>query len=292
MVVGNDMAELSRIRVYPIKSLDGVDVESVPVCGSGRMKHDREYALFDADGEYVNGRQNALVHELSSAVDLETGEVALGIHDSDRRFECTLDTLTENPELAAWLSDFFGEPVSVEGATKTNFADSAGGISPMTISATGPTVVSTATLREVASWYEDLDVSDIRRRLRANLEISGVEPFWEDKLFTDKDHAVEFRIGDVTVHGMMSKPRCVVPSRDPDTGELSKEFSKRFVEKRRESFPEWADPDNLGERIGFEAPNYFYVTVVTRVPGTEAGKQFTRGDEVTIGDRIPLKQTL
>lgn len=45
------MPILSRIRVYPIKALDGVELDSVSVRGDGWIAYDRQYALFDEDGE-------------------------------------------------------------------------------------------------------------------------------------------------------------------------------------------------------------------------------------------------
>jgi uncharacterized protein YcbX len=279
--------------VYPIKALDGVDVESLSIEGEGHIQYDRQYAMFDEDGNYVNGRQNQRVHKLQADIDLDAGTVEISSNDRDSSINCALETITDDPELEAWLSEFFDEPVTIERAKKANFTDSAGGISAQRMAATGPTIVSTATLREVASWYDKLDADSIRRRLRTNFEIGGTDPFWEDRLFTDQDHAVEFTVGDVTHHGIMSKPRCVTPSRDPDTGELNENFSKRFIEKRRESFPEWADEDHLGQGIENDIlQHYYYLTVVTRIPETEVEKRITVGDEVEIDEEIPLLQTL
>lgn len=286
------MVEVSRIRLFPIKALDGVDVDSVAVCGNGRIQYDREYAMFDGEGEYVNARQNPLVHQLGSDIDLETRTVDIWDHDGDGRVQCDLEELADDPDLEAWLSEFFGESVIVREASKSNFTDSAGGIVPYRISATGPTVVSTATLAEVASWYDDLTVDDIRRRLRTNIEIGGVEPFWEDRLFTDPDHAVAFQVGDVTLHGILSKPRCVTPTRNPDSGDTKEGFTSRFVEKREERFPDWADPDHLGHHIAAEVEHYYYLTVVTRIPGTEAGTRIAVGDTVSVEDDVPLLETL
>ena len=44
------MARLERIRVYPIKSLDGIDLEAARVLGGGTLERDREFVLRDADG--------------------------------------------------------------------------------------------------------------------------------------------------------------------------------------------------------------------------------------------------
>lgn len=285
------MPELSRIRVYPVKALDGVEVDSVDVRGEGWIDYDRQFALFDADGEYVNARQNELVHGIEASFDLDAGTVELRA-DGREPIRCGLDGLAGNAGVEAWLSEYFGEPVTVERAGKANFTDSAGGIVPYRISATGPTVVGTETLREVASWYDDITVEGVRRRLRTNLELAGGEPFWEDRLFTDPDHAVEFTIGGVTLYGMMSKPRCVTPSRDPDTGDRTEDFPRTFVENRRETFPDWADADHLGQHIEFDVDGYFYLTVVTRIPGTESGERLSVGDETEIRGEVPLLQTL
>jgi uncharacterized protein YcbX len=134
-------------------------------------------------------------------------------------------------------------------------------------------------------------VENIRRRLRTNFEITSGGPFWEDRLFADSEYAVEFTVGNVTHHGMMSKPRCVTPSRDPDTGELTENFSKTFVKNRRESFPDWADADNLGIHIEHDFDHYYYLTVVTRIPGHESGKRISVGDELTVTGETPLLKT-
>jgi uncharacterized protein YcbX len=44
-----------------------------------------------------------------------------------------------------------------------------------------PSVISTATIETVASWFDGLTVEGTRRRLRANVEVSGVPAFWEDR---------------------------------------------------------------------------------------------------------------
>jgi len=134
----------------------------------------------------------------------------------------------------------------------------------------GPSVVSTATLEAVASWFEEMTVEDARRRLRANVEISGVPAFWEDR-FVGED-APGFEVGVVPLEGVTPCGRCVVPQRDPDTGEPIEEFQKRFVTRRRETFPEWADTD---------AFDHFYsLMVITRVPESDRNRSIAVGDPV------------
>ncbi|TKX51751.1 MOSC domain-containing protein, partial [Halorubrum sp. SP3] len=66
-------------------------------------------------------------------------------------------------------------------------------------------------------------------------------PFWEDRLYSDHDHEVVFRIGDVTFRGANPCQRCIVPVRDPHTGEEYPEFQRIFIENRKRTLPEWAD---------------------------------------------------
>ena len=284
------MASLSRIRVFPIKAHDGIELDAVSIADGGRLEHDREYAMFDADGDYVNGRKTPRVHELESTFDLEAGTVELAERGGDRSGRFALDADTE--EIDTWLTDFFDEPVNLERARSTNFNDSAGGLSPMKIDAPGPTVVSESGLEEIASWFDDLGVDDVRRRFRVNLEIDGVEPFWEDRLFSDVEHAVEFRIGDVTLHGVMGKPRCVTPTRDPETGEAYSGFVSTYTDNRERTFPEWADTELYGQHIEIEVQHYYYMSVVTRIPRTEVGKTLRVGDGVEVGDELSVIRTL
>ena len=136
----------------------------------------------------------------------------------------------------------------------------------------GPSVVSTATLEAVASWFDDLSVGSVRRRLRANVEVSGVPAFWEDRFVGDD--APGFAVGGVRFEGLTPCGRCVVPSRDPDTGEALPEFRERFVEKRRETFPGFADP------AAFD--HLFAVMILARVPGAPGRPTLRVGDPVEV----------
>ncbi|WP_117595230.1 MOSC domain-containing protein [Haloprofundus halophilus] len=264
------MATLRRIFVYPIKSLDPQTVDAATVVENGGLDGDREFALFDADGRYVNGKRNRDVHRLRSAVDRRDGTVRLEPRDGDARtFSLGSDDLTD------WLSSYFGEPVTLERERAGGFPDDT--------DASGPTVISTATVRELSSWYPDVDPESMRRRLRPNLEVDGVPAFWEDRLFSSRDEVVEFAVGDgddsVAFEGVNPCQRCVVPSRDPDTGSEYDGFRERFVEKRRETMPDWSGGDWFD--------HHFRVMVNTRVDESDWGETLSVGDEVEIRGAKP-----
>ena len=272
------MARLSRITVYPIKSLAGVDLEAVPV-EAGGVAFDRRYAMVDADGAYVNGKNDARVFELGSSIDLDSNSVELTAPDGE---PATFSIDDDRADLEAWLTGYFGEPVTVREATDGNFNDSAGG----SVDAPGPTVVSSATLEAVASWYDGLETDDVRRRMRTTLEIDGVEAFWEDRLVAGEGRAVEFAVGDVTLYGLYAKPRCRVPTYDPGTGDRDASFVRTFTASREATFPAWADVANLGAHLETDVESYYYLTVVTRIPASEAGSGLSVGDPVeVVGER-------
>jgi uncharacterized protein YcbX len=134
----------------------------------------------------------------------------------------------------------------------------------------GATIVSMATLAAIGDWFPDLDLAQIRRRFRTNLEISGVEPFWEDRLFGAADQPVPFQIGDVQFLGINPCQRCVVVLRDPTTGAPYPNFQKQFVDQRQATLPDWATRSRF---------NHFYkLAVNTRLSKSEAGKVLRLGD--------------
>jgi len=80
----------------------------------------------------------------------------------------------------------------------------------------------------------------------------------------------------VRFDGVTPCGRCVVPERDPETGDPTPGFRERFVEQRRETFPEWADPDAFD--------HYYTLMLIARVPESDRGQTLRVGDEVAVLD--------
>jgi uncharacterized protein len=258
------LAHLQRIVIYPVKSLDGLSLPSVRVLKSGALEGDRRFALLDSNEKYVNGKRHAHVHHLRSSFDAMTRTLHLRNGDGRRAGSFQVDQ--ERSRLQEWLGEFFGFPVHFRENPAAGFPDDTD--SP------GPTLISTATLHEVATWFPGLSAEQIRRRMRANLEIDGVRPFWEDRLFGPPGVTVRFRIGEVDFDGVNPCQRCVVPPRDPVTGEGYPDFAKIFAQKREQTLPLWA------QRSRF---NHFYrLAINTRLPPVEGGKTICVGDKITI----------
>ena len=255
---------VSRLFIYPIKSLDRVGIETISVLRSGALKRDREFAIFDASGRFVNGKRHDRIHVIRSDFDLENNRVSLRIQGTNQANVFHLEQGRE--ALESWLGEYFGFSVDVKQNLETGFPDDT--------TAAGPTIISTATLDAIASWYPGLNVEEVRLRFRPNIEISGVPAFWEDRLFTHAEKGVNFQIGEVQFIGVNPCQRCVVPTRDAKTGKAYPNFQKTFVAKRRETLPEWV------ERSRF---NHFYrLAINTQLPVTEAGKTICVGDQLRI----------
>ena len=256
---------VAKLFVYPIKSLDREERDRVTILESGALQGDRTWAIFDLDGKFVNGKRDPKIHALRSQFDLETNRLGLQVQGTDR---VVFDLIEEQKALCQWLEDYFGFPVEIEQNLQMGFPDDT--VSP------GATIVSTVTLEAIADWYPELDTADIRRRFRANIEIGGVPAFWEDRLFTTPEQTVRFKVGEVEFMGVNPCQRCVVVTRDPQTGEPYPKFQKTFIEQRKNTLPEWT------ERSRFN--HFFRLAVNTRLSPTEAGKVIEVGDRVIMKD--------
>ena len=272
-----NVIRLVSMTLYPVKSLDGVDVTEATILRSGAFAHDREYSMWDADGRIVNGKREARIHRLRSSYDSTRGILSLGAEDGMPPEEFRLPDDLRN--LEAWLSRHLGYRVLVRRDTRTGFPDDP--------SACGPTIISTASLAAVASWFPGLDRSETRRRFRANIEIGAIDhatpadaaPFWEDRLAADDGRPVRLQIGHVLLEGLHLCPRCAVPSRDPQTGVEIDRFQRTFSERRKATLPPWAPAARFD--------HFYYLSASTRVPASEAGKTLRVGDEVRLLDEDP-----
>ena len=264
------MTRVAGISIYPIKSFGPMLVPSAQIVEGGGLEHDREFSLFDAAGKYVNGKRNPKVHHLTAAVDWKDATVYFKPYDATGN-AVGFNLVSEVAALEAWLSEFFEEPVTWRREPRGGFPDDK--------AATGPTLISDATYKEIAGWYPGLRVNEVRKRFRANIEFGCDEPFWEDRLFADAGEVVRFKIGDVEFHGTNPCKRCVVPTRQTLGGEATPEFAQTFMANRAALLPEWAN------RSRFD--HFYRLAINTRVPESEIGKQISVGNPVEILGTMP-----
>lgn len=267
--------QLARITVFPIKSLDGLDVERAALTACGALVQDRRFALFDRQGRYLNGKRRPDIHQIRTRFlpDRQTlqSENDLTSVELSAPGRTAVEVPLRLAPLADWFTDYFGEPVTVREDGDRGFPDDG--------EAWGPTLISTATLELLATWFPGLAVADLRRRLRTNLEVTAAAPFAEDALFAEPGQEVLFRIGRVTLAGSNPCARCVVPTRDPLTGERYADFQKILAARRQET---------LDATVAKSRFDHFYrVALNTRVDFSQAGQQLAVGDPL---ERLRVRQ--
>jgi uncharacterized protein YcbX len=261
------MSILRRITVYPIKSLDGRDVTEARVMPGGALEHDRRWAIFDGQGRVVNGKRTPAIHAIRAAFDETLSTVGLSRDAgeslaSSRQFQLPNDASAA----AEWLSEALGLKCRLVENPDDGFPDDT--LAP------GPTLISTASLAAVAAWFPGLDVAEVRRRIRANLEFDAPDVFWEDRLADDGLHQPRFSIGDVAYRGRTICARCIVPTRDSQTGEAIAGFARAFADRRAAELPAWSPVEQF---------NHFYRLAINTAPEwIEDGAVLKVGDELTI----------
>ena len=255
---------VDSITIYPIKSLDGVSLQSVQIGNGGSLIHDREFAIVDSRGKFVNGKSNALVHLLRSAVDFKSEIISFWYLTAETRNSFHLQE--DKRAIDEFLSTFFKIPVTLIRNTNGEFLDV-----PVQ---SGVTVLSSSSLKTVGSWFNNMDIEETRKRFRATIEITEAPAFWEDKLFLEEGTAIEFNIGEVTLYGISPRARCVVPTRHPLTGAVLHGFPKIFAQQRIKTLPQWSTLTDYGHA--------YYLSVDCYIPPAEFGKWIAVGDELTI----------
>ena len=273
------MPTLDRITIYPVKSLDGLDVAEARVLSSGGLENDRRWQLTDLEGRVLNAKRTPLFHAIRAEFDLggagglpsSPGNVihlaidpaavaARAIQGIERLASLAAESfpLVPGPDgPCGWLTEVFGQPVLLVERADGGFPDDR--------DAPGPVVISTASLEAVAGWFR-FDVTECRRRFRANLEIGGCEAFWEDAVASPARPELQpsllnlppdlpanpyaelpppepqaFSIGDVRLQATNVCRRCVVPTRDSRTGRVTEQFRDVFETWRGKTMPAAVD---------------------------------------------------
>ena len=257
------MATVARITIYPIKSLDGLDVHEAALCPRGGIRMDRAFALVDEEGRYFNGKRDARVAQVRATFSPDCSSVSLSMPGCDS----LSGPLEAGPLLAEWFSDAFGLTLGIVENRNGGFPDDEQN--------PGPTVTSWATLRAVGMWLSGPDYhlkdEELHRRFRTNIVLDDCPAFFEDTLFGDPG-GTPFLIGDVRLLGMRASARCVVPSRDSRTGSVLSGFQKTFVERRRAELPDNVD--------GSRFDHFYRLCLNTSVPNVHEGQLVRVGDSV------------
>jgi hypothetical protein len=285
---------LANIRLHPIKALDPVPVNEARIGPNGGLELDRVWALYSADGRWVNAKRTAAMHLIRASYAPDISSVTLTVPGDRRKIPAMSFAFPGDAESAAeWFSMYFEQAIQVR-YTREGFPDD--GLAP------GPTIVSTASLEAVCEWFPGMTLDEARRRFRTTLEIDAdhsaigneldrssgaaetLPPFWEDQLFAESETSVvRFKIGDVAFEGSNPCARCPVPARESQTGITNDGFQKRFTDLRGAQLPPWAPAERFD--------HFYRLATNTRVPSTEHGKLLRLGDALSFVNRLSAPPT-
>jgi hypothetical protein len=272
---------LANIRLHPIKALDPVSVNEARIGPNGGLELDRVWALYSADGRWVNAKRTAAMHLIRGAYAPDLSSVTLTVPGDRRDIPAMTFAFPRDTEGASeWFSMYFEQAIQVR-YTREGFPDD--GLAP------GPTIVSTASLEAVCKWFPGTSLEEARRRFRTTLEIDGaasagtegedaqekLPAFWEDRLFAESEsNVVRFKIGDIAFEGSNPCARCPVPSRESQTGITNDGFQKRFTDLRRAQLPPWAPAERFD--------HFYRLATNTRIPSSERGKLLRLGHPLNL----------
>ncbi len=262
-------ATISKLRIYPIKSLGFVEIEEVEI-GVHSLKNDRLFAMVDEVGRYINGKRTGRVNQLKTEYDLSNGIVKFSERPTGN--QSTFELKEGNVELDNYLSNFFDIKLNLVKNEYGEFMDI-----PLKSSVT---IVSEASLQYLQKDLERHTLESMRLRFRSNVELVGVDAFWEEQLYREPGVGVRFRIGEVEMLGISPRARCNVPPQNPTTGEMDYHFVKNMMESRNEH----VTAENL---LQYGRASYF-LTINVYVPKTELGKRIKLGDAIEILEPVKL----
>ena len=67
---------LNKITIFPVKSLDNIELQKAMISEGGCLLHDREFAMSDEEGNFIIGKTNPLIYTLRSKVDFENETIS------------------------------------------------------------------------------------------------------------------------------------------------------------------------------------------------------------------------
>ena len=202
----------------PVKGLR-VTARSRVTLERGGVRGDRRFYLVDERGRMVNGKQLGVLNEMTATLD-EAGILTLSLPGGER-----IAGAVEPGELVA--TTFFSKPreaQAMRGPFSAALSDAAGRSLRLVAPSDGSTAVdrgeqggvslmSRASLARVAEFADAAELD--ARRFRMSIELDGVAPFAEDGWVGRELVVADARL---SIHGHVG--RCLVTSRDPESGEV------------------------------------------------------------------------
>ena len=247
----NNMSSLnpvvSQLWIYPIKSLQGISLQTVQVEKRG-LRYDRRWMLIDADNHFMSQRKAAKM----ALISVELADFGLAVRAPDMpiliipypdaeielydevEVTCWEDKMTAhhlNSSIDNWFCEFLGQdcqlvympeqtlrPVDPNFAKNDEIASFSDGFPSL--------IISEASLDDL---NKRVDIELTMKRFRPNIVMSDCAAYAEDSLG-------HFMINDIEFNAVKPCSRCIVTTINPETAEIeSKEPLKTLATYRRKN---------------------------------------------------------
>ena len=250
---------LTAIRIYPVKSLGGVDVTEAAVEPWG-LEHDRRWIVLEPDGRVLTARREHALLGIQAAPRADGG-ITLSARDGS---SMTVETPVvgelvaasvsrlgsvrrAGAEAGAWLSSLLGRDVSLcwlDDPRRRTVSEAHGGVSgdSLTLADAGPLLLtSRRSLDQLDLWAAELAAARgeppptpfAMERFRPNVVVDpDAEPFGEDAWG-------RVRLGGVSFRQSERCDRCVMTTIDPLTLTGGKEPLRTLAQQRRFAGKTW-----------------------------------------------------
>jgi uncharacterized protein len=224
--------QLSQINIFPVKSLDGYSPESAVVEKRG-LQFDRRWMITEPNGAFMTQRTNAKMALLKAIIDGDS-LVIFEKQNPENLVKIGLDTEGSPVGVTVWddtvlasrtaaiadefLSDFLGKKciLAKMNAKNDRRVEEKYNLGDDIVSFADGYPFLIIGESSMADLNSRLGVPLSIRRFRTNFVFSGGEPFVEDGF-------KNFKIGGVDFVGVKNCARCVLTTRDPDSGVKGRE---------------------------------------------------------------------
>jgi len=223
------MITISKLTIYPVKSLKGIDVASSNLTSRG-LQYDRRWMLIDSNGQFVSQRSYPILSQISveimedslhfqfqnqskTLIKIPAFPLQKGPLKETQIWNDSCKALPVNSKADQWFSNILGSPVQLvymPETSKRRINKKHGGEQDIVSYADGYPIliISEASLNDLNQKLE----SPIKmERFRPNIVVKGEEAFGEDSW-------KNFQISGLHFKGIKPCSRCIMITIDPLTG--------------------------------------------------------------------------
>ncbi|MCW3032825.1 MAG: uncharacterized protein QOK19_1009 [Solirubrobacteraceae bacterium] len=214
--MSNELARVVGLSVAPVKGLRLARRELVRL-ERGGIPGDRRFYLLDDRGRMVNGKHSGALHEIAAELEDDEDVLTLAFPSGHR---VSAPVIAGADLQSSYRSD--PRPVrEIEGPFSAAISEHVGEALRLVVPADASPVVDRGELGAVTLMAAEslgslaafAGVELDPRRFRMSIEIEGAGAFAEDGWI-----GTELHVGEATIRPRGHVGRCIVTSRDPETG--------------------------------------------------------------------------